>query len=89
MNFSTSAAAAAGAEFARSFIKQAAAGDITTVDGLTPGFAGTKAQQAMAALAAESDATVNPMPTSDGLRPTGSMNQIFDTQAGRLQPEWQ
>lgn len=59
-------------------IKSASAGDVNTVDGIAPGAVPSKTQADLAQDAAESDATVKPMPTSDGLRPQGTMNEIFD-----------
>jgi flavin-binding protein dodecin len=59
-------------------VKQASAEDLTSSTGIAPGAVPNKAQVANAQIVAESDAVIKPMPTSDGLRPTGTMNEVFD-----------
>ena len=58
--------------------KQANAGDMTTADGVSPGAVANKPQVDNAQMTAEDDSKVKPMPTSDGLRPQGTINEIFD-----------
>jgi len=65
-------------EQAAELIKQASAGDLTTQDGVTPGSAPQKTTADNAAMTAEGDAAIKPMPTGDGIRNTGNVNQIFD-----------
>ncbi len=58
--------------------KLANAGDITTVEGIPAGVVPNKAQVDNAQLVAEQDAAVKAMPTGDGVRNYGTINQIFD-----------
>lgn len=59
-------------------VKRAAAGDMTTVDGIAPGAPGNKVQHDSAQIVAEDDAKVKPMPTGDGIKNDGTINEIFD-----------
>lgn len=68
----------AGQVLANALLKQANAGDVTTTNSIPAGVDANKVQQDVAKATAESDATVRPMPTSDGNGPTGTVNEIFD-----------
>lgn len=59
-------------------VKAANAGDMTTVDGIAPGAAANKAQNDSAQVVAEDDGKVKFMPTGDGIKNDGTINQIFD-----------
>jgi hypothetical protein len=59
-------------------IKEAGDGDLTTQDGVTPGSAPQKTTMDNAAMTAEGDSAIKPMPTGDGIRNGGTLNQIFD-----------
>ena len=61
---------------ALTLIKQA--GESNTADGIAPEGVPAMHQRDNAQMVAEQAATVKPMPTSDGLRPTGTINEIFD-----------
>jgi flavin-binding protein dodecin len=65
-------------EDAVELVKQASAGDLTTVDGVAPGVVPNKNQVDNAAMEGEGAATVKPMPTGDGVRNQGTVNEIFD-----------
>lgn len=58
--------------------KLASAGDLTTTNGIPDGVVPNKNQIDTAQLVAEQDATIKPMPTGDGIKNTGTINQIFD-----------
>lgn len=60
-------------------VKQASTGDLTVMDGSpAPGTAADKVKVDQAASVAEGEAAIKPMPTGDGIKNTGSINQIFD-----------
>lgn len=59
-------------------VKEAGVGDVTTTNGIDPAGAPSKIQKDNAAMVAEADASIKPMQTSDGQRPQGSINEIFD-----------
>lgn len=72
-------ASAAGKTLATALLeKLAGAGDNTTSNGVTSEGTPVKTSVDNAQLVAEDDAKVKPMQTSDGNKPTGSINQIFD-----------
>jgi len=72
-------ASSAGKTLAQALIqKLASAGDTVTEAGIPEGVVPNKNQVDNAQMKAEDDAKVKPMPTSDGLRPTGTINEIFD-----------
>lgn len=58
--------------------KLANAGDVTTVNGIPEGVVPNKNQIDVAQTVAEQDAAIKPMPTGDGIKNTGTINQIFD-----------
>jgi hypothetical protein len=58
--------------------KLANAGDVATINGIPGGVAPNKNQIDVAQQVAEQDATIKPMPTGDGIRNSGTINQIFD-----------
>ncbi len=59
-------------------IKEASAGDMTTQDGVSAGTQPNKNIVDNAQMNAEGDSYIKPMPTGDGVRNSGSLNQIFD-----------
>ena len=59
-------------------IKEASAGDMTTQDGVSAGTQPNKNIVDNAQMNAEGDSYIKPMPTGDGIRNSGSLNQIFD-----------
>ena len=59
-------------------IKQASAGDMVSTDGTSPGTVPNKNIVDNAQMNAEGDSAIKPMPTGDGIRNTGTVNQIFD-----------
>jgi len=59
-------------------IKEASAGDMTTQDGVSAGTQPNKNIVDNAQMNAEGDSYIKPMPTGDGVRNSGTMNQIFD-----------
>ncbi len=77
-----------GMDFAEAaeLVKQANVGDMITTDGIAPGAVANKSQRDLAAMLAESDHTVTPMPTSDEDGPTGTVNQIFDAMVAKMAP---
>lgn len=72
-------ASAAGSALAAALLEKLAnAGDVTTVNGIPEGVVPNKNQVDVAQTVAEQDATIKPMPTGDGIKNTGTINQIFD-----------
>jgi hypothetical protein len=71
-------ASTAGQALAQALLKRASAGDMTTTDGIAPGAVPNKIQVDNAQTNAEGDASIKPMPTGDGIRNHGTVNQIFD-----------
>ena len=76
-------ASTAGQALAQALLKQAqtkkaSSGDMTTTDGIAPGVVPNKNQVDNAAMEAEGAATVKPMPTGDGMKNQGTVNEIFD-----------
>lgn len=59
-------------------IKEASAGDMTTQDGVSAGTQPNKNIVDNAQMNGEGDSYIKPMPTGDGIRNSGSLNQIFD-----------
>lgn len=60
-------------------VKEASAGDMTVMDGgPVEGAAGTKVQHDAAQAMAEGAAAIKPMVTGDGVRNSGTINQIYD-----------
>lgn len=74
------AADKAGKELANELMKKLAGGpgDTNTDNGIPAGVAPGKPATDNATMKAEDDGKVKPMPTSDGTRPQGSINEIFD-----------
>ena len=71
--------ASAGQALAEALLnKQAGVGDVVTQDGTTPEAVPNKSQRDQAAMVAERETGVQLMPTSDGNRNTGGVNEIFD-----------
>lgn len=69
----------AGAALGQAILmKRASVGDMNTPNGIPDGVVPNKTQTDAAALEAQHTAIIQPMPTSDGLRPTGTINEIFD-----------
>jgi hypothetical protein len=61
-------------------VKQASTGDLTVMDGSpAPGTAADKVKIDQAASVAEGEAAIKPLPTGDGIKNTGTINQIFDS----------
>jgi hypothetical protein len=72
-------AAAAGQALAEALLtKLANAGDVSTENGVTPGSVPQKNIVDAAQIVAEDDAKIKPMPTGDGIKNEGSINQILD-----------
>ena len=75
-------ASVAGAALAQALLKsqekKASAGDVITADGVAPGSTSTKSTVDNAAMNAEGDAAVKPLPTGNGVENSGSVNEIFD-----------
>lgn len=71
-------ASTAGQALAQALLKQASAGDQTTSNGVPAGVTPNKLQVDNAASEGEGAATVKPMPTGDGVRNQGTVNEIFD-----------
>lgn len=59
-------------------VKLANAGDQTTLNGIPEGVAPNKNQIDNAQFVAEHDSYIKPMPTGDGIKNQGTINQIFD-----------
>lgn len=60
-------------------VKQASAGDVTVMDGgAAPGTVPNKIQVDATSTVAEGEAAIKPLPTGDGVRNGGTVNQIFD-----------
>lgn len=72
-------AAAAGKTLAEALLtKLASAGDQSTTSGIPAGVVPNKNQIDNAQMEAEQAATIKPMPTGNGIRNEGTINQLFD-----------
>lgn len=72
-------AAAAGKTLAEALlIKLASAGDQSTTNGIPAGVVPNKNQVDNAQMEAEQAAVIKPMPTGDGIKNQGTINQLFD-----------
>jgi len=71
-------ASTAGQALARALLKKASAGDVSTTNGITSEAVPNKSQVDNAEMEAEGAAAIKALPTGDGVRNYGTVNEIFD-----------